>query len=560
MQKSDSRGSLRSSEKSSKSMPPPPDFPRRANSRQLSIAEDEEYKAPNGSGRTRQASVPSPNSASTPPVSAASARLRSVSASTPPPVEKISHANQRNLPTNSPRFPPSSTPSTRDRGMPSQQSNPENGFPTRTRKVQRNRESLDLDDIMGGDDDEVEIPMEPPKKAAPKGTARVPGQYPVSAGARDLIDFLAEGPPDLDPSPGPGLGPTDSSMSLDTPSKAKGGRLQRMISKLTLKDDDRKFRGGGMESYPKSRRTTSNMGAQSPPLQSPPILAPKPVPPRPPPISPPSPPSSPSQHSLVEPAEPARPRRQSNPRKPAVVGQSTPQSTPKPLPEPSPVRSAKELKQPPKASPSPSQIKDEDRPRSSGSRTTPKQLNGTAASVLKSLPERHSSKSTADAKPQPTAAERSVLVAISDNARDMHRLLARATNADECRLVVDMFLARSNLLPNVEDTNAAYPSPPSDNNQPLPSAAAACNLENNLVELFLGGVGEEDIEGDEEPLSPLSPTNTNPNKDATPVTLPVSPPDTPLPSHLNVTAAAAAAPQKVFRDTLPVNSAKVATA
>ena len=431
--------------------------------------------------------------------------------------------------------------------MSSQQSNPGNGFPARTRKIQRNRESLDLDDIIGGNNDEDEVVMDPPKNTF-RSSARVPGQYPVSAGARDLIEFLAEGPPN-DPSPEP----ADSSMPLDTPSKAKGGRLQRMISKLTLKDDDRKFRGG--DSYPKSRKTGSTAG-QSPPLPSPPILAPKPVPPRPPPISPPSPPSSPSQHSLVEPTIPTRPRHQSTPRKPNAVGPTTPQTTPKPLPDPSPVLPPKELKQPPRVSPSPSQNKDEDGRGSIGSRTTTKQLNGTTAGVLKSPPERHSSKMNADAKPQPTTAERSVLVAISDNARDMHRLLAHATNAEECRLIVDLFLAKSNLPPNAEATNAGYPSPPSDNNHPLPSAAAATNLENNLVELFLGGVGEEEIEGDEEILSPLSPNATNPSKDVTPVTLPVSPPDTPLPSHLIVSVATL----QVSRDTLPVNLTKVATA
>ena len=532
MPKSNSRGV-----KSSKSSPP--NLLKRANSRQLSIAEDEEYKGPNGSRTARQAN--SQNNASTPPVSA-SARVSAPSSS----IETYSHAN---LPTNSPSFVSLSPSSTHDRGMPSQQTIPGNGFPPRTRNIQRNRESLDLDDIIGGRNDEDQVHMEPPK-CAPRGTARVP-LYPVSAGARDLIEFLAEGPPNLDPL----SGPADSSMSLDTPSKAKGGRLQRMISKLTLKDDDRKFRGGGVDSYPKSRRTGPTAG-QSPLLQPPPILAPKPVPPRPPPISPPSPPSSPSQHSLVEPTDLARPRRQSTPRKPATVGPTTPQTTSKPLPEPSPVLLPKELEQPPKVPPSPSQIKYEDWPRSTGSRTT-KQLNGTAAGIFKSPPQHHSSKTTIDdVKPQPTAAECSVLVTISDNARDMHRLLARATNADECRLIVDLFLVKSNLLPNAEATNAAYPSPPSDNNQPLPSAVTATNLENNLVELFLGGGGEEYAEGDEEPLLPLSPTTTNPGKDTTPVTLPVSPPDTPLPSHLNVTTATL---QKVSRDTLPVNSAEVVT-
>jgi len=115
----------------------------------------------------------------------------------------------------------------------------------------------------------------------------------------------------------------------------------------------------------------------------------------------------------------------------------------------------------------------------------------------------------------------------------MRRLLTSATNADECRLIVDIFLAQSGLL--LEPVEHAKPSPPSDTPQPL-SAGTDADLEHSLVELFLGGAGEEEseVEGDEHVISSADSAASKGSS----VSLPMSPPDTPGSSHGNGVKAA----------------------
>jgi len=86
---------------------------------------------------------------------------------------------------------------------------------------------------------------------------------------------------------------------------------------------------------------------------------------------------------------------------------------------------------------------------------------------------------------------------------------------------VDMCVAKSGF--KLEPTDYSKQSPPSTAPEPLLSAVDA-NLEHALVELFLGGAGEESEEdGDEQPQSP---TNSASSKRGS-VALPMSPPDTP---------------------------------
>jgi hypothetical protein len=65
----------------------------------------------------------------------------------------------------------------------------------------------------------------------------------------------------------------------------------------------------------------------------------------------------------------------------------------------------------------------------------------------------------------------------------MHRLFSEATTADECRIIFDMFLARSGLPAANHDT--PLPSP-SDIHGTQPSKADV-DLEHSLVELLLSG-------------------------------------------------------------------------
>ena len=79
----------------------------------------------------------------------------------------------------------------------------------------RNRESLDLDDVLDGDEDLGDrVPMTP-KAAVPSG---------ISTNTRDLIDFLAEGPPEPPPSPPRSHTPV--------PNEKPKGRFGRMVSRL----------------------------------------------------------------------------------------------------------------------------------------------------------------------------------------------------------------------------------------------------------------------------------------------------------------------------------------
>jgi hypothetical protein len=75
-----------------------------------------------------------------------------------------------------------------------------------------------------------------------------------------------------------------------------------------------------------------------------------------------------------------------------------------------------------------------------------------------------------------------------DHAHDMRRLLAKATNVDECRLIFDMFLAKSGVPVEPTTYDVPYPSP-STSSDPHPSAREPSEvaLELSLVELFLGG-------------------------------------------------------------------------
>lgn len=178
-----------------------------------------------------------------------------------------------------------------------------NGFPARTRVRQRNRDSLDLDDIMNGsDDDEEEAPAHQHQKPklhqpiTPMSPKKVGG---VSSQTRDLMDFLAEGPPE----PPSGRGGNDfvdflaSGPPEQIDAKPKGtGRLQRMISKLNLGNEKAKATQDARTTVPKPPlppavlptppRLPNIAGPSTMPLAN------RPIPPRPPrPISPPSSPS-----------------------------------------------------------------------------------------------------------------------------------------------------------------------------------------------------------------------------------------------------------------------------
>jgi hypothetical protein len=168
--------------------------------------------------------------------------------------------------------------------------------PQRTRRIQRNRESMDIGDVLNGSEEGDESNLDPDQTTQGRGRL-----YPVSKATNDLISFLEDGPP---PEIQPVRSATLSTISLapTTKSAKSGNRLQRMISKLNLSKEDRfqdssRSRGiGVVTSAPSTISSLRYLGPSNPP---PVPIAMKPVPPPIPQLVPISPPSS-SRTSSVE--------------------------------------------------------------------------------------------------------------------------------------------------------------------------------------------------------------------------------------------------------------------
>ncbi|KAJ3546207.1 hypothetical protein NMY22_g2151 [Coprinellus aureogranulatus] len=517
---------------SSELLSPPPLPPALSPARQVdSILEDEEEGSPRqmNNMRPRQGSVHSPP----PPPLAQSSSMP------PGRARSVSHSVSRK-PVRPPKapsaFPPSLHTSTSIPNLSQGRSlhgNPHGsdsgGGPVRKRTRQRARESMDLDDIMNGSDDEN---AEPPVPQLPPTQRRTPK---VSSTTRDLMDFLASGPPE-DFAP-PSAEPGASTASLDKP---KTNRLQRMISKLNIGATDKPKQSidSPIKSAPGHYRTATGGQAPTHPGAFSP-LANRPIPPRPPkppqPIEPISPPSSPSQHSLAEgqngkasptvtsPPGPSRfiplahhPSSRAFAIAVAKVTLSdaeihherdtlwqtyTPRQWKWHSQSYRPLRSNPSLRKPvPK--------EDTDLPYGTGSAPSPRPIEH-AAPV-------HST-------PPPTSASGGLT---GTDLLDMQRLLASATTADECRLIFDMFmagtkagLAAAQRQPRAVEPKSPYPSPSpsliktqqlSQGRSAAPSPDAT--LEDALVDFLLGGSESSPVpdlsvshQAQEQPSSPPSP-------------------------------------------------------
>lgn len=113
-------------------------------------------------------------------------------------------------------------------------------------------------------------------------------------------------------------------------------------------------------------------------------------------------------------------------------------------------------------------------------------------------------------KPTDTPAEKSYQLSASD-AEAMRRVMSKATNADECRVIVDMFLARCGMSVTT-DVHRSSPSPYSGY-ESVPSTDSG-DLEHCLLELLLGG-GCED--GDVQDALKSSPDVSEPLNKSLPV-------------------------------------------
>jgi hypothetical protein len=469
-----------------------------------SIVEDEEEQ--NLKGRPRQASIATPPAPSLAGVTQTRSRSVSTSSAVRGPVRKPVRApSVKAAPSSFARASPSpDMVQSRDFRQPKVSDN--NGFPPRTRKIQHNRDSMDLDDIMNGSDDDqdVSIPVAQQPRA-PSTPRRANPPHAVSTKTRELIDFLAEGPPEPPLSQnGRELmnflaeGPPDygsSAISLDT-SKPKGaGRLQRMISKLNLGNGEKTK---GVSEGPKTPQTRQPQPTSRPNVISPKpsagtlsSLANRPIPPRPPrpsrPISPPSSPHDSSDENKSMRSPPRRPYQDTSySREASSVDKSIPEKlTPVTTPLP-PVPQSSSLKADNyvKSTPPSNTLNHVNSNGNARQDYVPKEV---IADVRPLVPVRTTSVASPVRKPVPAVVS-TVTPSISEtDVRDMQRLLSSATTADECRLIFEMYMVRNGISREPKAPAVPYPSPSPSMAKHTPYAGGESSLESSLVELFLGG-------------------------------------------------------------------------
>ncbi|KAH7926774.1 hypothetical protein BV22DRAFT_1111470 [Leucogyrophana mollusca] len=510
------KGSLRAKETNGVGVPPvpvmaePPKRTRPSLRHVDSIIEDEDLEnqisptKPPPPSRPRQLSAAAASAFSAPSLG----RVRSSSASNLSATKNAIFTSRQSSRTDIASFPkpPSSTTNIaqrRDKPAPSAL-DMDASRPPRTRVVTRNRESLDIDDIMGSSDAEEVESTNDPQPNRKRG---------VSTGARELIDFLAEGPPEPPAKVATSSFANESSASLSTPKKT--GRLQRMISRITLSGSDKARADGD------TAKSSTRKGGNLSPQDAPPTpfsssksvtnfspLANKPVPPRYP-IDAPSSSSSDSRSSIDKIQAPVpRQRITSFSRKP-VPAWNTPTPSPEP-PMPVPAATTKDIVEsstsistrPPNGDVVDQHVSQGVTLQDSNISApiypvTHNESPARASSTVKSVPpavdapERTSSKG---ALSPPSGATSNTIspthTSVAEHAQDMRRLLSHATSADECRLLVDIFMTRARLSGGVP------PSPSLSVDHSL-----GPNIETTVVELFLGGAHSDPSLGDRPELT-----------------------------------------------------------
>ncbi|KAJ7771084.1 hypothetical protein DFH07DRAFT_241274 [Mycena maculata] len=587
-QEKDQRGNRRpaplafsKSEPESSSNPPSRANGRRPSLRHVnSIVEDEE--------ESPSASAPTPRRNITSPPNLPSASTTSVS----------STSSSRVVPRQSSRSNLASPPSETSPPLP--MSYPKRGpsgpagfdadaFPVKTRRIQKNRESLDLDAVMAGSDDEDDepaaspAPRTPSTPRTPSKPAAAPKRPPVvaprqsssppavSASTRELMNFLNEGPPDVPKVSASGRemmdflaqGPPDngtiSSNGVSTieGGKKSSGRLQRMMSKLAMGTSEKSRSqpsedfGRGNKGLPPTTpvRTTPGQGLPHQTsygnLSS---LANRPVPPRPPPVQPISPPASPSdeeyqsstrsrkasvtqsgtprrvlptweQQMADGQAAPAVPLKTDNAENGSVNGSANGAS----------VNGSGNGHSRSANGHAKNGVVVDEQARSS-SRKPSAGVPAAAPEASKREPAKPAIQTQQLASPTSRSAKTTPVVAAApapppiaeDDARDMRRLLARATNADECRLLFDMFLAKSGVPLEPATYDVPYPSPVLSD-APASRESAEVALELALVELFLGG---------SEVVPPPKKKRSKKRSEASPAAAPAPAPTGDLPAEL----------------------------
>ena len=393
---------------------------------------------------------------------------------------------------------------------------PDIGIPARTHTRQHRRDSLDIEDVMNGSDDDSQGSISTKQKLSPVAERISRARYPVSSHTRDLMVFLAEGPPDPKPKlsqSGSELfeflaqGPPDyagSPIIMDS-SKAKSpGRLQRMISKLSIGGEKTKT-GSDTSSFKQPNSPVRSTISTKPSVTTLSSLANRPIPPRP----------SPSlQHSYDEDKSTCPPSSLRN------LHQDIPSPHETPLvvvAKPVPVTLA--------AIPSDTQ----ERPlaRNGNAKT------GESTKEVRSEPQSPplSPVRAISRKAVPVIDSPSIPFFTQTDAKDMQRLLTQATTADECRLIFNMFMARSGMTERSEP-NASSPSSSSIKKASAPlvhSSVGEALIESTLIEFFLSGTtlpdtisralseqNQSDVAVEAPPLAVEAQTNVKPSDSPSP--------------------------------------------
>ena len=348
-------------------------------------------------------------------------------------------------------------------------------------------ESLDF-----SSDDDVPIKKPMGRKRAPTG---------VSSHTADLIDFLNSGPPPLPKMMGPSSSTMSSPTSATSPTDKKRGRLRSIVSRFKGSTDRLSSKSSFEDLQHGTLRKSPSLSHPPPSFVPPPLSAkrslhnistfaqaqsyyPKPPPPPVPPVVIPlSPPSSPSQAGESSMISPLRPRPSPTTRKAVptfdnpersysnssipTLDNSKPEEVPPPTPskiEPPETRkvdiseninSNREIIHDNVAtnnnninvsipSPSPSHQAQVIH-KSSLATPPPSQNNVFSMSQAKHGQERAQVPERRVITPPDTP------LTFLEQAKDMRRLLGNASTADECRLLVDMFLTRSGLPMKYEE-------------------------------------------------------------------------------------------------------------
>lgn len=373
------------------------------------------------------------------------------------------------------------------------------GIPKNVRRQPaRNRDSIDLDDLMDVSEDDV--------PATRKSALKPKSAQTTGSGTRELMEFLSEGPPE----PSSIVTAPPSGATLE-PRGTKQGRFRTIVSRLTGGSSNERLSPRSDDIFSESIQRSSIHGANGNSTSSRgPLLSKKSVPNvaaaarAMPGISPPYLESNISASGL-------RTRQPSLTRKAVPTWDASQEKLDPPVPQKflpkqgDSIGIMKPLPQPIVSSPTQPSPNINPEPVSPIQKYTPREadyqsrgsavVEVTPSSPIASLPGPDPSNGHAnvdqesvkeplrgDSKidPHDISFGSTSSIPASEHIRDLRQLLSRATSVDECRVLVDMFLARCGAFPTDEQLSVPITPPTS------PLRIQFDSHEGNLVEVLLG--------------------------------------------------------------------------